>query len=107
MYSTVNQSTHIMQPSGVLDSLQAQQVRQATELLLQAGGQRILIDLGNVTFIDSSGLGVLVLIYKAARLAHSQLAFCSAGDQSRMLFEITGMDQVFEIFPDQASFLEA
>jgi anti-anti-sigma factor len=63
-----------------------------------------VIDCENVSFIDSSGLGALVLVFKTLKEVHSRMVICSINEQVRILFELTGMDKVFEIFPSQVAF---
>jgi anti-anti-sigma factor len=48
--------------------------------------------------MDSSGLGALVLSLKTVRSAGGKIFICSINDQIKMLFELTDMDRVFEIF---------
>jgi len=48
--------------------------------------------------MDSSGLGALVQSLKMTREVNVKLLLCSFNDQIKMLFELTGMDRVFEIF---------
>ena len=64
----------------------------------------VLVDFSQVTFMDSSGLGALVLARKEVRNAGSQLYLCSLNHQLQMLFELTSMDQIFDIFSDQEEF---
>ena len=40
---------------------------------------------------------------KSVKSVGGRLFLCSVGDQARMLFELTGVDRVFEVFPDQAA----
>lgn len=96
----------IVQPSGSLDSTKSQEFRQKiTEILDTENNTKILlVDFKDVTFMDSSGLGALVLAFKALRAADRKLVLCSINEQVRILFELTGMDKVFEIFPNQEEF---
>jgi anti-anti-sigma factor len=96
----------IFEPSGSLDSTRTQEFRQkVTEILERESGTEILlVDFKDVTFMDSSGLGALVLAFKALRAADRKLVLCSINEQVRILFELTGMDKVFEIFPNQEEF---
>lgn len=103
MDSTIS-TIQVIQPAGILDGPQANQLRHDINESLQAGARGVLVDLQNITFIDSSGLGGLVMAFKSARATGRKLFFCSVGEQARMLFEITGMDQVFQIYPDQKEF---
>lgn len=96
----------VVQPSGSLDSTQSQEFRQKiTEVLEKETSTKIvLVDFQNVTFMDSSALGALVLALKTLRAADRKLVLCSINEQVRILFELTGMDKVFEVFPNQDEF---
>lgn len=100
-------SMQVIEPSGVLDSSMGSQVRETVSAMLKEGVSAILVDLGQVTFVDSSGLGALVSCLKLARSANRQLAICALNDQVKMLLELTSMDRVFKIFPDRTAFEEA
>lgn len=94
----------VVQPSGILDGTKAGQFRQEISNLVDSGVDIVLIDFQDVTFMDSSGLGALVLALKTIRAAGSKLYICSVNEQIKMLFELTSMDRVFEIFPNREEF---
>lgn len=100
MVSTVK----VIQPTGILDSTQAPDLRKAIDLAIDDGAKIILIDLKDVTFVDSSGLGALVVALKAVRAHNGKLYICSINEQVRILFELTSMDQVFNVFENRAAF---
>jgi anti-anti-sigma factor len=97
----------VITPKGILDSTKAEEFRQMVDEMLTAGVNVILIDLKDITFIDSSGLGTLVVILKQVRGLERKLYICSINDQVRMLFELTSMDRVFEVYEDRAAFERA
>jgi anti-sigma B factor antagonist len=94
----------VIAPSGILDSTKAEEFRGIVEQMLADGIDVILIDLKDITFIDSSGLGTLVILLKKVRSLERRLCICSINDQVRMLFELTSMDRVFEVYADRAAF---
>lgn len=94
----------VIEPIGILDSTKAEEFRQSVEELLQNGAETILVDLTDITFIDSSGLGTLVVLLKKIRGLNRSLCLCSINDQVRMLFELTSMDRVFDIYEDRQAF---
>lgn len=96
-----------LQPAGVLDGVSAGQLRKEVSDIVAEGADTVLLDLKDVTFIDSSGLGVLVATLKMVRAAGGKLVICSINDQVKMLFELTSMDRVFEIYANQDEFLKA
>lgn len=97
-------NVQVIEPTGILDSTKAEAFRQLVEDLLQNGADIILVDLKNITFIDSSGLGTLVVLLKKIRGLNRSFCICSMNDQVKMLFELTSMDRVFEIYEDRQAF---
>jgi anti-anti-sigma factor len=91
----------VIEPNGILDGTKAQEFRQKINESIESGATIILVDFNDVTFMDSSGLGALVLSLKNVRAAGAKLFLCSINEQIRMLFELTSMDRVFEIFPSR------
>ncbi|MFH7024899.1 MAG: STAS domain-containing protein [Heteroscytonema crispum UTEX LB 1556] len=98
------QQVKVLQPIGSLDATKSQDFKQNITDFIESGAKILLIDFKDVTFMDSSGLGALVLAFKALRSADKKLVVCSINEQVRILFELTGMDKVFEIFPNQDEF---
>jgi anti-sigma B factor antagonist len=97
-------SSKVIEPAGILDSTQAESFRLAVDEALAEGVDVILIDLKQITFIDSSGLGSLVMVLKKVRALERKMYICSINDQVRMLFDLTGMDRVFDLLPDRSAF---
>lgn len=78
------------------DTDKVSQFTREVESIVEAGVKTIVLDLKNVTFMSSAGLMTLVSILKPIREANGKLLIRSANEQIRMLFEITGLDQVCE-----------
>lgn len=97
----------IIEPSGILDTTRAGQLRQEISNIVETGVDIVLIDLKDVTFMDSSGLGALVSILKMVRVAGGKLFICSVNQQVKILFELTSMDRVFKIFANRDEFSSA
>lgn len=97
----------VIQPAGILDGTQVNHLRQEINQAVTANTDIVLIDLENVTFMDSSGLGALVIALKTVRTAGGKLFLCAINDQVKMLFQLTSMDRVFEIFPSRDEFERA
>ena len=88
----------VVQPSGLLDSTIAAEFREEINRYVEDKADIIIVDFQDVTFMDSSGLGALVMSLKTIKTAGGQIFLCSINDQVRMLFELTNMDRVFDIF---------
>ncbi|NEO32438.1 MAG: STAS domain-containing protein [Symploca sp. SIO3C6] len=94
----------VVRPSGILDGTKAASFRQEIADLVESNADIVLVDFSDVSFMDSSGLGALVLALKTVRAAGGKLFICSVNEQIRMLFELTSMDRVFEIHSTREDF---
>lgn len=63
--------------------------------------KKIVIDFEKVTYIDSSGLATLVEVLKKTRTQGGLLGLAGMSDKVKSLFEITKLDKLFSIFPNQ------
>ena len=68
------------------------------DALVADGSARLVIDMSEVSFLDSTGLGVLVKVLKHAREAGGWLHLVVTSDRIRKIFEITGLDASIPIF---------
>lgn len=100
----MNPTIEVVQPTGILDGIKGNQLRRDISDVVTRGADIVLIDLQDVKFIDSSGLGALVSAMKMVRTAGGKLFVCSINDQVKMVFELTRMERVFEIFADRDEF---
>ncbi len=79
-----------------------------TELLarIDAGSRQVLLNLRNVTFVDSSGLGVIVSALKHLG-REGELKVCAPQAAVRSMFELTRLHRVIGIFNTEAEGLES
>jgi anti-sigma B factor antagonist len=96
----------VLRPEGILDHAKSTQFRQQINELINEGTNNILIDFNKVTFMDSSGLGALVLILKLIRGSGGKLFLMSLNDQVKMLFDLTNMNNIFEIIENKSELEE-
>ncbi len=75
--------------------------------LFDDGKCNLVIDLSEVRFVDSSGLGALVSGFKNASARDGSLKLCSLQPQVRSMFELTRLHRVFEIFASVDEALES
>lgn len=93
-----------LEPTGVLDGAAAQDLKNQVLDTLREGADGVLLNLAGVTFMNSSGIGALVATLKSVREKNKQLYICSLSDQVRMIFELTKMDRVFNLYADLDEF---
>lgn len=102
--ASIDTTVQVLAPSGILDGTQAEEVRTQVDSALDTGAKTLLMDLKDTTFVDSSGLGTLVSVLKKVRAQECEMVVCSINPQVKMLFELTSMDRVFQIFENREAF---
>ena len=103
----MNPAIEVVEPSGVIDGVTAGQLRQQISNCVHRGAEVVLLDLNDVTFMDSAGLGAIVVCSKMIKAAGAELSICSANEQVDMVFTQSGMDRVFDIFANRDEFNKA
>lgn len=89
----------VVQVVGEIDVYTAPQLRERLDEEIEAGRHDLVVDLSGVSFMDSTGLGVLVGRLKQIRLNDGSMRLVCAHDRVLKVFVITGLDKVFAIFP--------
>jgi anti-anti-sigma factor len=79
---------------GDLNLLCASDVRARLATAVNDGQRRLVVDLAQVNFIDSSGLGALISGLKSARQAGGDLRIARPGEQARVVLKLTTLDRV-------------
>jgi anti-sigma B factor antagonist len=82
-------------------------VRDLVSDLLSKGHKKILLNLGQVNYIDSSGLGMLVSSFTSARKQGGELKLLNLTNKVSDLMQITKLYTVFDIANDEASALKS
>jgi anti-sigma B factor antagonist len=88
---------------GEIDTLTADELERGMEQLLAAPSDVLVIDLTDVTFLASSGLAVL--IRAAQQAGERRLRLVTAARAVRRPLEITGSDQLFDLYADRGAAL--
>ncbi|MFI5040609.1 MAG: STAS domain-containing protein [Acidimicrobiales bacterium] len=83
--------------AGELDLATAPELWAAIDEAIAAGRTHLVLDLRDLSFVDSTGLGVFVRAGKDLRAADGGLALRSPGERVAKLLEITRLEEVFEI----------
>lgn len=90
-------SVHEIRLVGELDMATAPLLREELVRLISGGATLITVDMGDLAFIDSTGLSVLITAVKRLRLHEGDMALRSPTASTRKVLEITGLDEVFSI----------
>ena len=98
-YYETTSDFHLVTLNGPLNGSRAGDVIQLFRDLSEQGIGRVVVDLADVSFIDSRGLAALIVGYKIFGEDADFLAFLATAYHHRLVFELTGYDQVFKSFP--------
>jgi anti-sigma B factor antagonist len=82
-------------------------VRDLVRELISEGIRKILLNLRNVDYVDSSGLGELVCAFTSMRSHGGELKLLNVTRRVRSLLQITKLMSIFEITDDEAASLES
>jgi anti-sigma B factor antagonist len=75
--------------------------------LINQGNNFFLLNLSEVPFVDSSGLGALISILKTLMQNNGEIVLCELNIPVLNLFKLTRMDSVFKIYASEREGLEA
>jgi anti-sigma B factor antagonist len=88
--------------TGEVDVYTAPQLKAQLVELIEGGCSNVVVNMESVSFIDSSGLGVLVSALRRARERDGIVRIVCTRENILKIFRITGLDKVFPIFADAA-----
>jgi anti-sigma B factor antagonist len=77
-------------------------LRETVRNFVAQGNKKLILNMNNVTLIDSAGLGALVAAYSSAKSGGASLRLCHLGAKFHELMQITKLLTLFEVFDTQA-----
>ncbi len=78
-------------------------VREKVKTMLASGQKKIVLNMTNVSYIDSSGLGTLVASQPRAGAQGAALRLANLGAKFQEILQVTKLVTVFEVFPTEAA----
>jgi len=91
-------ATLIVRPHGELDHHTSEMLRTKMEEAIRRGQVRhLVLSMRNVTFMDSSGLGVIIGRYRQIASLGGRMAICGASPHVRRLLEMSGLYKILAI----------
>ena len=89
-----------------IDAASSGSVKEQLSGVIESGRRQLVLDLGSVRFIDSSGLGMLVTLLKRAG-AQGGVRVCRLQEPVAATFRLARMDRIFPLFADVPAALAA
>lgn len=94
-------------PHGAINAANAGEFQQRMVKAVAQDDANVLVSLEQVESLDSAGLMALVSSLRLAQSLGRRFSLCSVSPSIRIIFELTQLDRVFEIFEDAAAFEKA
>jgi len=82
-------------------------LREAVNALLDEGRKAVILNLKSVSYMDRAGIGELVACYKRAAEKGARLKLLNPGGKVQDLLILTRLQEIFEIFRDEADALNS
>ena len=98
---------HVVAVRGEIDLFTAPELKKTLADAIENGATRVVVDLSETTFLDSTALGVLIGAVKRLRSRDGQLVIVNTDANIAKTFEITGLDQIFTILDTRDAAVDA
>lgn len=103
--STISSNLAIIEASGYITAANADDFQQGLTTAVTSKEYAVfLIDMSQVEFLDSAGLMALVSAFRLAQSLGKRFSICSIAPSVRIIFELTQLDRVCEIFNSRDEF---
>jgi len=103
----LSDDAYVISLAGEVDLYTAPEFKQQLLDVIGKGAKSVIVDFTTTTFIDSTTLGVLVGGVKRLRTNDGQLSLVCNDRNITKIFEITGLDKVFTIYPTREEAVSA
>ena len=78
-------------------------LREKLKSLIAAGKQKIVLNMSEIEYIDSSGLGALVAAHLSAKTAGASIRLCNLGNKFHEILQVTKLLTVFDVYDTEAA----
>jgi anti-sigma B factor antagonist len=103
----IDEHTQVVRAQGELDLYAAPEFKRRLADTIEAGKTRVVVDLTEAAFMDSTALGVLIGALKRLRTRDGVMTIVNRDANIAKTFEITGLDQIFTIVPTREEAVNA
>ena len=98
---------NVLQLEGEIDLHVSPEVAESLRTMIAKKPTTVVVDLAKVTYLDSSGLAVLIEGMQNVREYGGKFALANVQESVQHIFDLARLDQVFQIFPDVDSALSS
>src|SRR5438046_10471168 len=91
---------NVLPLEGEIDLHVSPNVSASINMMIEKKPKQLVVDLSSVTYIDSAGLAAFIQAMQKVEAYGGKFALAGLQETVRSIFEISRLDQVFQIFPD-------
>ena len=102
-----NDNVVILKLSGRLDASSSKEMKDKIAVLVKGDAKDLILDMSEVSFIDSSGLGSVVAALRSVHKVGGDIKIAALQEKVMAIFKLTRLHHVFEIFDDCESAAQA
>ncbi len=103
METNENESVTTISLSGRFDATVVGRFKEFLNSLSQNGSEQYVVDLADLDYIDSGGLGCLVSFLRRVRQNGGDIKVATLSGKVRAVFELTRLHRIFEIYDDSSA----
>jgi anti-anti-sigma factor len=92
-------TTHVVEPHGEIDLSNVSDLKGTFDAAMDSGARYLIVDFEELTFIDSTGIGVLLSTQRKAQARGGNVIVVCNDPSVRRVFEITGLLDVLHVTP--------
>jgi anti-sigma B factor antagonist len=92
-----NNDTDELKVVGEIDAYTAPELKEALLALTEIQGNTVVLNLSQTTYMDSTGIGVIIAAYKSSKINHATLVIKGLTPRVQRLFDITGLSDIVRI----------
>lgn len=107
MKTRISGDVNVLDLTGRFDTNTVPPVAAWLDQVTSTPGARVLVNLANTTFVDSTALATLVQALKRCQQVKGDLYLCGMRRPVYMIFELTRLDKAFNIFVDEEHAIKA
>ncbi|HVN49081.1 MAG TPA: STAS domain-containing protein [Bacteroidota bacterium] len=97
-----NLDVAILEPRGsLIGGEETDEFKAKAKDLIEQGNKKLILDLGGITYINSTGIGALVGIHSAYQKAQGKIRLCNVAKGVQNVFVITKLTSVFDVEEDR------
>jgi anti-anti-sigma factor len=102
-----NGAISLVDVTGSLTSFEVEGLRSTISALIKQGRKKIVLNLGGLRYLDSSGIGELVRNYMSVIKSGGEMKVVGLKPKVEEIFKVTQLHQIFQEFQDEAAALES